>query len=149
MRQEYLTLKESVDLVMRGIDPNDASHCMIHFDEDGEQISGFEYANTGCSEPPKIVDKDDNFDHSYENDCPIFTIMDVIRLCPSVLKLDIPQDMGGGILKYKFTISGQENGSFKVGYSVGDNYWFIEFYEDELAHALYKLVCDLIERGLI
>lgn len=150
MRQEYLSLKESTHLVILGIDPNEATHCVVHFDDEGEQISGFDYVNNGCSVyPPKIIDKDDCENELFENDCPIFTVMDIIRLCPATLKFNIPLEYGGGVLKYKFTISGQEDGSFIVGYSGEDNYWFVNFCGDELAGLLFKVIVYLKEKEII
>lgn len=150
MRQEYLTLQESTHLLILGVDPNDASHCVVHFDDVGEQISGYDYVDAECSiYPPKIMDKEDIEDHTFENDCPIFTVMDVIKLCPATMKFNIPQEYGGGVLKYKFTISGQEGGSFKVGYMGEDDYWFMNFCDDELARCLYRLLVELIEKKYI
>ena len=88
-----LTAEESAKLIELGISPERASMCLLNFDYDSEVIpcedvweeNGRLLANVNdevIDVDRKIVPKDSDFDHSYANDNPIFTLSDLVSLLP-------------------------------------------------------------------
>ena len=88
-----LTAEESAKLIELGVSPERASMCLLNLDYDSEVIpcedvweeNGRLLANVNdevIDVDRKIVTKDSDFDHSYANDNPIFTLSDLIGILP-------------------------------------------------------------------
>lgn len=92
-----LTAEQSAKLIELGVSPEGASMCLLNLDYDGEVIpcedvweeNGRLLANVNdevIDVDRKIVTKDSDFDHSYANDNPIFTLADLIGILPKSIE---------------------------------------------------------------
>lgn len=94
-----LTAEESAKLIELGVSPERASMCLLNLDYDSEVIpcedvweeDGRLLANVNdevIDVDRKIVTKDSDFDHSYANDNPIFTLTDILDILPKSIEHD-------------------------------------------------------------
>lgn len=94
-----LTPEQSAELIAKGISADKASMCQLDFDYDGEIIDRSEVfedcgkllavVNDEAIEVDRrIVSKDSDFDHSFADDMPIFTLADVCSLLPKEIVAD-------------------------------------------------------------
>lgn len=141
-----LTAEESAKLIELGVSPERASMCLLNLDYDSEVIlcedvweeNGRLLANVNdevIDVDRKIVTKDSDFDHSYANDNPIFTLADILDMLPKEINrehLEIGTDDGEWYAEYN-------NITLPSSYS----------FAPELIDALYSLLVWCLEKGYV
>lgn len=153
-----LTREQSAHLIELGVSADKASMCMLDLDYDSEVIPredvweecGRLLANVNdevIDVDRKIVSKDSDFDHSYENDNPIFTLADVIAMLPKGIIYE------GLSCKLRITswydepyFAGYEN---QIGKYIMGNPYDAPFSAEELIDALFDLLLWAIGHGHI
>ena len=152
-----LTASESAKLIELGVSPERASMCLLNLDYDGEVIpcedvweeNGRLLANVNdevIDVDRKIVTKDSDFDHSYANDNPIFTLGDILDILPKEVKRS-------NYNSYTFSIVA-DNHYWNVEYrywrgDYAENDTLALFESEELIDALYSLLVWCLEKGYV
>lgn len=150
-----LTAEESAKLIELGVSPERASMCLLNFDYDREVIpcedvweeNGRLLANVNdevIDVDRKIVTKDSDFDYSYANDNPIFTLADILDILPKEPKYDsIGRPFTLHIREYK--------GDWRVWYARDGADVMIGSgkHVPELIDALYSLLLWCLEKGYV
>lgn len=146
-----LTAEESAKLIELGVSPERASMCLLNLDYDSEVIpcedvweeNGRLLANVNdevIDVDRKIVTKDSDFDHSYANDNPIFTLADILDILPKKVKIHRDGDTLSMIYHC---------GQWRVGYSNCAEYCNHTKVTPELIDALYSLLVWCLEKGYV
>lgn len=148
-----LSPQESATLIAKGISADKASMCQLYSDYDGEIIDPskvFEDCgkllavvnDEAIDVSRNIVSKDSDFDHSFADDMPIFTLADLLELLPKELMID-------GVTYY-LNILCMETWVANYINAVGDDYVTgILHSTTELIDALYELLLWTIDNGHI
>ena len=144
-----LTPEESAKLIELGVSPERASMCLLNLDYDSEVIpcedvweeNGRSLANVNdevIDVDRKIVTKDSDFDHSYANDNPVFTLADILDILPKEI-----EDYHLSIESFKET--------HYVTYIRDNNDDYLIPHKDapELIDALYLLLVWCLEKGYV
>ena len=91
--KNLLSVEQSATLIAKGISADKASMCQLYSDYDGEIIDPSEVFED-CGKLLAVVDdeaievnrdivpKDSDFDHSFADDMPIFTLADLLSILP-------------------------------------------------------------------
>lgn len=151
MLKTQLTAEESAKLIELGVSPERASMCLLNLDYDSEVIpcedvweeNGRLLANVNdevIDVDRKIVTKDSDFDHSYANDNPIFTLSDILDILPKKVKIHHDGDTLSMIYHC---------GQWRVGYSNCAEYCNHTKVATELIDALYSLLLWCLEKGYV
>lgn len=146
-----LTAEESAKLIELGVSPERASMCLLNLDYDSEVIpcedvweeDGRLLANVNdevIDVDRKIVTKDSDFDHSYANDNPIFTLADILDILPKKIKIHRDGDTLSMIYHC---------GQWRVGYSNCAEYCNHTKVAPELIDALYSLLVWCLGKGYV
>lgn len=151
-----LTPEQSATLIAKGISADKASMCQLYSDYDGEIIDPSEVfedcgillavVNDEAIEVDRnIVPKDSDFDHSFADDTPIFTLADICALLPKEIEID----------------------THRCGLNMwyhNAHYWMVSYVQfdgaeiayqspvvsrDRLIDALYEFLCMCIRNGHI
>lgn len=149
MLKTSLTAEESAKLIELGVSPERASMCLLNLDYDSEVIpcedvweeNGRFLANVNdevIDVDRKIVTKDSDFDHSYANDNPIFTLGDILDILPKKVKIHRDGDTLSMIYHC---------GQWRVGYSNCAEYCNHTKVAPELIDALDSLLLWCLEKG--
>lgn len=94
MNQQIATTSEqSRRLLACGLDPKSADMCYLYWDESGEQLSREVYLEifneSFLDGRIELVPKDfGDYDHSYENDSPAWSLSRLLSLLPKVITCD-------------------------------------------------------------
>lgn len=149
-----LTAEESAKLIELGVSPERASMCLLNLDYDSEVIpcedmweeNGRLLANVNdevIDVDRKIVTKDSDFDHSYANDNPIFTLADILDI--------LPKEIRHNGCTYKLNIDYPPIGMVAARYNTEwDDLDSIKGYMcEELIDALYSLLVWCLEKGYV
>lgn len=156
--KKLLSAEQSATLIAKGISADKASMCQLYSDYDGEIIDPSEVFED-CGKLLAIVDdeaievnrniisKDSDFDHSFADDMPIFTLADVCELLPKGVIHN------GLSCKLRITswydepyFAGYEN---QIGKYIMGNPYDAPFSAEELIDALYELLLWAIDNGHI
>lgn len=146
-----LTPEQSAKLIELGVSPERASMCLLNLDYDSEVIPCEDVweedsrllANVNdevIDVDRKIVTKDSDFDHSYANDNPIFTLADILDILPKKVK----KHRDGDTLSMIYHC-----GQWRVGYSNCAEYCNHTKVAPELIDALYSLLLWCLEKGYV
>lgn len=153
-----LTPEQSATLIAKGISADKASMCQLDFDYDGEIIDpGEVFEDCGkllavvndeaIEVDRRIVSKDSDFDHSFANDTPIFTLADICGLLPKGVTHN------GLSCKLRITswydepyFAGYEN---QIGKYIMGNPYDAPFSAEELIDALFDLLLWAIDNNHI
>lgn len=82
---------QSARLIACGVDPESADMCYLYWNESGEQLSREEYLEifneSFLDGRVELVSKDfGDYDHSYENDSPAWSLSALLALLPMVIR---------------------------------------------------------------
>lgn len=144
-----LTPEQSATLIAKGISADKASVCQLYSDYDGEIIDPSEvYEDCGkllavvndeaIEVDRNIVSKDSDFDHSFADDMPIFTLADILSIIPK--EINILEDHYCLVMKAADCSSTVYYGNQLERFSP-----YVS--ADELIDALYELLLWVIDKG--
>lgn len=150
-----LTPEQSAELIAKGISADKASMCQLDFDYDGEIIDRSEVfedcgkllavVNDEAIEVDRrIVSKDSDFDHSFADDMPIFTLADVCSLLPKEIVADT-------------IICQNDICPIRINWDTNVQTWFVGYgliphpvgvgVDSELIDALFSILCWAIDNN--
>lgn len=121
------TPEQSQRLIACGVNPESADMCYLYWDESGEQLSRDEYLeifnDSFLDGRVELVPKDfADYDHSYENDTPAWSLSALLAL--------VPQDLMWQGLYYRFVMGPNENR------------WEIEYNNLSVMNNLHRVIAD-------
>lgn len=152
-----LTPEQSAALIAKGISADKASLCQLYSDYDGEIIDPCEVfedcgkllavVNDEAIEVGRnIVPKDSDFDHSFADDMPIFTLADVCSLLPKEIVTDTimcENDVCPICINWDTNVQKWLVGYELIPHPVGVGA------DSELIDALFSILCELIDNGYL
>lgn len=131
MTQIATNKDQSARLIACGLDPKSADMCYLYWNESGEQLSREEYLEifneSFLDGRIELVPKDfGDYDHSYENDSPAWSLLRLLSL--------LPKDLMWQGLYYRLVMGPNEKG------------WEIEYNDLSVLNNLHRTTADnLIE----
>jgi len=154
MKEQVLTIEQMHNLAKLGVDTSKASMVMIFFNENGEEVY-WNVQNNGKSEILYQWYNEDSeiwesanaryfdantgdYDHSYREECGVFTLQDILNLLPSNVFGDYNFWLMKAKAGYNFSIKNNPD-SAKIG---------THFYDSPLGAAYDILVYHLKKNAL-
>lgn len=141
MRNQTLSIKQMQYLQKLGVDTSNASMVLIATDDDGCTLDwgeALDYMRYGQSDVYfNLLDAaTGDYDHSYREDCGVFTLQDVLNKMP--YKIDV----------YEMSIS--FNGKWIIRYKHPKDNISLHFVMNKsLIQAAYEMLCWCVENGYV
>lgn len=139
MEKQVLSIEQMKHLQGLGLDTSDASMVLIATDNDGCTLDwgeALDYLKYGQSDVYfNLLDAaTGDYNHSYREDCGVFTLQDIMELLPKEVKTDTDT--------YWLTISIYDCKEWYVCYSMSDEFdYYKEFKSKSLLEASYNMLC--------
>lgn len=139
MEKQVLSIEQMKHLQGLGLDTSGASMVLIAVDDDGcpldwetaEKAIKHHWYDVGFYLFPANYSC---YDHSYREDCRVFTLQDIMELLPKEVKTDTDT--------YWLTISIYDCKEWYVCYSMSDEFdYYKEFKSKSLLEASYNMLC--------
>ncbi len=146
MKNQTLSVEQMIHLKELGVDTSKASMVCIFTDERGDVQDWYELVDLS---PIFFVGmrmgyydaNSSDYDHSYRNDCGVFTLQDIIELLPKEMKTSTDT--------YWLTMS-HDSEEWYICYSMSDEFdYYKEFKSDSLLEAAYNMLCWCAENGYL
>lgn len=153
MKNQTLSIEQMKHLKDLGVDVSKASVVLLFSDEYGESV-GWEVENHGKDKPLYEFYDDEveqwvsttaeyfdaetgNYDHSYREDCGVFTLQDMLEMIPNSISLN-------HLLKIL-----KVNDLWMIGYFLlGENKFIYPIFSTpSILDAMYNMLCWLAESG--
>lgn len=162
MKNQTLSISQMRHLKELGVDTSKASMVLIAKDESGNEVcwedlsfkedtgtwlceSWDEESDEPCRKEAYLdyLDAENgDYDHSYREDCGVFTLQDILDLLPKEVKTDTDT--------YWLTISIYDCKEWYVCYSMSDEFdYYKEFKSEYLLEAACQMLCWCAESGYL
>lgn len=142
-----ISIEQMRQLKEYGIDTSKASMVLIVTDNDGNELGWNDVEEEFAHPDPIYMNYNYHYadslyyDHSYREDCGVFTLQDIIELLPKEIKA------GTDVFRLTMFVIGE---MWTVCYSMSDEFdYYKEFESESLINAAYKMLCWCAENGYL